>query len=970
MSFDAGALLFKIQTVGAQTFRQDQADAENAIEKTGKAAQTASGQVDKLGTSTDETGKKAKSAKAPLDEQARSTKKVGDESDAAEKKQRKQKAATEEQVAAAKSLSTQLLLVGTAAAAVVTLSVAKYAEFGSQMSNVRAATMATAEEQKALADAALDAGADTSYSATEAAAAEEELAKAGQNVADIVGGSLNASLALAAAGQLQVARSAEIMATAMTQFAIPANEAAHVSDVLAAGAGKAQGSVDDLAHALSYVGPLANQAGWSIDETSGALAYFASQGILGEKAGTSLRGVLAALQAPSTVAAKTMEQYGLSIYDANGNMLSASQIAGQLQKSFGGLSQEERNAALGRIFGNESLVAANLLYAGGADKVSEWTDAVNDSGYAARQAAMRQDNLAGDIEKLGGAFDTALIKSGSAANDVLRGMVQAVTEMVDMFGEAPEPVQATALVLGVAAAAMLLFAGGAVKARASFIELKTQLDVTNTSMKSTALIGGAVGIALTGVITIVGLLMAKQAEAEQKAQSYADTLEEGTQRITKATQDMIAENLTAENSFAWLSLGSYADNAETLGLSLSTVTEAISGNAEAIEQVNAAIEKGLAEGTTKAMKDADLEAYDAAVQLQQGIEGEIGSLEKAEKIAQQKAEATDVGTVASENATEAYIAEADSVEDLNSQLQDLIDRINEANGISQDAISANAEWQEALESLGAQVEANGTSLNRAEVAGSANAAALADVAAAAQDAAKAQFEQDQTMMSADEATQKYIETLAAQREAFINSAVEAGYNRDEVTLLADEIFRLPTEKEIAIIADTAAAQQNVDSFITLNDGLRVKVYVDAVSGQQSWDVGSKTVAGTDFADGGVVKYFAGGGVEHHVAQIARGGDVRVWAEPETQGESYVPHALSKRARSDQIMIETARILGGTYIPAGARGFAEGGTVATPAAVSGVNVVEVREKGRIGLLDFIEVTAKAPTDDLGFEVGNI
>ncbi|MBR7560277.1 phage tail tape measure protein, partial [Mycobacterium tuberculosis] len=79
-------------------------------------------------------------------------------------------------------------------------------------------------------EAALDAGADTAYSASEAAAAQEELAKAGQSVSQIIGGSLNGALALAAAGQLQVARSAEIMATTLTQFRIPAEQAAHVSD--------------------------------------------------------------------------------------------------------------------------------------------------------------------------------------------------------------------------------------------------------------------------------------------------------------------------------------------------------------------------------------------------------------------------------------------------------------------------------------------------------------------------------------------------------------------------------------------------------------------------------------------------------------------------------------------------------------------------------------------------------------------
>ncbi|MEJ6554025.1 phage tail tape measure protein [Microbacterium esteraromaticum] len=966
--FDAGALIFKLQTVGAQVFQQDQASAEKAVEKTGKAAATSATQIDKLGTSTDETGKKAKSSKAPLEDQAKSTKKVGEESEQASKKQTKQTQSTEQQISAAKELSRVMLLSGAAVAAMITLSVAKNTEFEQGMSNVRAATMATASEQRALGEAALEAGADTAYSASEAAAAEEELAKAGQNVADIVGGSLNASLALAAAGQLQVARSAEIMATAMTQFEIPADRAAHVSDVLAAGAGKAQGSVDDLALALSYVGPLANQAGWSIDETSGAISYFASQGILGEKAGTSLRGVLAALQSPSTVAAKTMAQYGLSIYDANGNMLSAAQIAGNLQQAFGSLTAEERNAAMGRIFGNESLLAANLLYAGGAEKVAEWTDAVNDTGYAARQAAMRQDNLAGDIEKLGGAFDTALIRTGTHANDVLRGMVQGLTELVDLYGEAPEPIQATATVIGVAAAAMLIFGGGAVGARAKFIELKATLDATNASMGRTAIVGGAAGIALTGVIAVDGLLMAAQAEARQKAESYADTLEAGTNRITRATRELAKENLSQKGQYFWWETSSAYDSAERLGISLDLVTDAATGNIEALRELDKQLASARPEdleANTRAGKDA-LEAYESQVRnVTDAVAGEAGSIERATEIAKQK-QRVDAGSVeTAENVTEAYIAEADSVEDLNAELQDLIDRINDANGVGQDAITANAKWQEALAGLDEQVEKTGTSLKQSTVEGSANAAALADVAAAAQDAAKAQFEQDQTTMSADEATQKYLDTLAAQRDAFIDSAVQAGYNRDEVVKLADEIFKLPSEKEIAIIADAARAQRVVDGFLTMNDGKRVRVFVDAVTGQQSWKVGGKTVSGTDYADGAVVRFNADGNVyrsEHHVAQIARAGDWRVWAEPETGGETYVPHAPSKRARSEAIMAETARIFGGEYIPAGARRFANGDVVTGSTAPVNVNVV-VSPKGGINLLDYVDIRVEQKQSEL-------
>lgn len=45
--FDSGALIFRLQTVGAQIFRKDQADAQDALEKTGKAAEESGRKVDK-----------------------------------------------------------------------------------------------------------------------------------------------------------------------------------------------------------------------------------------------------------------------------------------------------------------------------------------------------------------------------------------------------------------------------------------------------------------------------------------------------------------------------------------------------------------------------------------------------------------------------------------------------------------------------------------------------------------------------------------------------------------------------------------------------------------------------------------------------------------------------------------------------------------------------------------------------------
>ena len=83
-----------------------------------------------------------------------------------------------------------LLGFGAATVAGVGLAVKSYADFDKQMSSVRAATHETAGNMDLLRDAAVSAGADTAFSAVEAAQGIEELAKAGVSTKDILGGGL------------------------------------------------------------------------------------------------------------------------------------------------------------------------------------------------------------------------------------------------------------------------------------------------------------------------------------------------------------------------------------------------------------------------------------------------------------------------------------------------------------------------------------------------------------------------------------------------------------------------------------------------------------------------------------------------------------------------------------------------------------------------------------------------------------
>ncbi|MFL2001432.1 phage tail tape measure protein [Microbacterium sp. A1-JK] len=922
--FEAGALIFRIQTVGAQLFKQEQRESKDAFEKTGKAAAEAGKQVDESGNATDRTGKKARESKKPLEDQAKATDEVGKKSQQSSQQQEKQAASTERQVEAAKKLSAGLLIAGTAVAALVGLSVAKFTEFDQAMSQTAAATMATADEQRDLGEAALKAGADTAYSASEAAAAEEELAKAGQSVSDIVGGSLNASLGLAAAGQLAVARSAEIMATTMTQFRLPAEQAAHVADVLAAGAGKAQGSVDDLSLALSYVGPLAGSVGLSLDETAGTIAYFATQGVIGEKAGTALRGVLAGLQAPSAAADRELKKYNISVFDANGNMLSLAGIADQLQSNLGGLTEQERLAALGRIFGNESLNAATLLYEGGAQAVEEWTAKVNDSGYAAEQAAMRQDNLAGDVEKLGGAFDTALIRTGSGANDVLRTMVQTVTQVIDVFGEAPAPVHMLTLGLGVAAGAMLLFAGGAIGVRAKLIELKASLDSTGASFTRTAMVGAAAGLALTGVLTVVTLFIARQAQMSAATAEFADTLDETTGAVTENTRSMIAKKLADADVF---------EQAKKAGIGQKELTDALFEGGDAADtMVRRLVDASAATGGFDiGLSNARNTVRDMADQLDKS-KGRHDDLKAA---TEGSTEATEEGVPVTQSAAEAYLAASEGVADLESDLRTLIDTINEANGVGQDAISSNIAYLDALANVDETIakaregqEGYALTLDTSTQAGRDNLGMLNDLAARAEIAAENQF-------TLDGNTQNYRATLEASRDALIKRAQDFGYTADQAAALADDIFRIPSETEWKVIAETSDAEQRIQRMKDAIAGLRdktVSINVAYPNGKPISDRQFADQLGFGSANGNLIESYANGGVrEHHVAQMARAGAWRVWAEPETGGETYVPHAPSKRARSEAIMAETAAIFGGVYIPAGAASFANGSPVSSPSS---------------------------------------
>jgi TP901 family phage tail tape measure protein len=948
---DAGSIGFRIQALGAALFKKELDESGRAVDNFGKSAQDSSKKVAPLGDQVDKTGKAAKAAKAPIDGTSTATDKLGKESAKAAPKVRK--TADEVEVlkqksdTAGKTIGTAALGIGVAFALMASLTVGTYAKFDEAASKTTAATQATVEQQKLLKASAIEQGAASIYSAKEAAEAQTELAKAGVQVNDILGGGLSGSLALAAAGELGVARAAEIAATTLSVFGLKGDQATHVADLLAAGAGKAQGSVDDLSLGLDYVGVSFARLKIPLEDTVGTLALLASNGLLGEKAGTGLRSVISSLTAPVAKGAQVMADYGIKVFDAQGNFIGMSGAAEQLKLGLGDLDEETRSAALGAIFGAEAASAAGILYKAGAQGVEEWTEKVDDQGFAAKQAADKTNNLMGDIELLGGSFDSILIKTGGQANGVLRDMVQILIGLTDWYGSLDEGAQGAALTIGVGTAAVLLFGGTAMLAVPKIVEFRAAVGALNSTMKGTAAAAGLIGVAITAAVVVLSAFGAQQADAKARTDSLNASLDENTGAFTKNTREAVLSNLQKTGA---------AKTAKLLGISLGTLTDAALGEADALKEVNVKLGEHRAEAAKSGVESGLLN--NAFNSVERVISDTSGELADARTAWREHKEAMGDATDGAADAVPAYSAVEDAIDGVVSSISDLADELGQLNGQHLDAREAARALEAAYDSFDATLEKNGLTLDTTTEAGRDNESALDDIASAALDAGQA-------IVESGGSYDQYRASLESSREALLQRINDLGVSGDEAQALADKIMHIPSQTEWAAYVNTADADAKLAD--TEARALRIRNLLDGIGVSMDSHVSNgRGGGGMTFADGGVVSYFASGGVrEQHVAQVEQAGAMRVWAEPETGGEAYIPLATSKRGRSSAILADVAGKFGYQLVPVGAQSHASGAVVGGSAAPSGGSTVnvEIVIDGHSGDDKHLAVTIRRELQDL-------
>lgn len=758
-------------------------------------------------------------------------------------------------------IASGMTAAGLAVAAFGVAAVKMAADFDQQMSTVQANTGATSAQMDQLRAAAIEAGASTVYSASDSADAINDLGKAGMSVTDILNGGLSGALNLAASDGMAVGDAAEYMANALSMFHLKGSQASQVADTLAAGAGKAVGNVSDFGEALNNCGAQANSFGMNVQETTGVLALFAQNGTIGAEAGTQLNSMLMKLAAPSAEASNTMRELGISAYDAQHHFVGMANFAGQLQKAEKGLTDEQRNQANATIFGSYAIKAANYLYEAGESGVNKWTKAVSESGYAAEQAAAKNNNLKGDLENLSGSMESLMISVGEGAQGPLRKMVQGLDTLVDAFAGLPsgaqqtlvvmaslagvfgavhkaagnlngstsrmanniglaiDPIQRVKTALASAQTAFQMFRASSMSASeqmaafgttASKAQLKTAgFKAVGSSVMS--LLGGPWGIALTVAGAALSAFINRQQKAKEATEQLQSALESGSnisETIASAYQKM---------NFAGADMTHWMGEAK---ISLTDMTSAAMGNKAAADKVNAALKEYGKQGHSQMA---------VAQKMRDSIKDEAKAYQEAKEQTKQKAKASkdavDADGKSASAAKEAASANKElgsSASDASSQIDDLVQALF---GLESGNLTADqavdqlnqkiGELSKTCEDNGVVFDQSGNLLDRFSEEGTKTKQALEDIASSAQNAAEKILKQGESTGFSSGEIERANGVLQDARDAIIRQAEASGMSEQAANALADR-WGLSSDSikasidNIRMTADNNKAKLDVD----------------------------------------------------------------------------------------------------------------------------------------------------------------
>lgn len=366
---------------------------------------------------------------------------IGVKDDASDEIEQKSSHIKELAAGAGKAAAAGLAVAGGAATAFGVSAVQATQGFDTSMSNVaatmgdKAQQMVTYGDQTATAielmeQRAKELGSSTQFSASEAADAFGFMALAGWDASQSLGG-IDGVLNLAAASGMDLARASDVVTDYLSAFGMEAGQAGELADMMAFAQGNANTSADQLAEAFKNCAASLHAGGQDVQTTTAMLSMMANQGLKGSEAGTALTAIMRDMTAQMKNGKIAIGNTSVEVVDAQGNFRDLTDILADVEAATDGMGDAERAAALSATFTADSTKGLNLLLNAGIGEAAGFEDALRGSAGAAEQmAAVKMDNLQGDLLGLSSAWEGLQIAVGEKMMPTVRDFVEMGTTAI------------------------------------------------------------------------------------------------------------------------------------------------------------------------------------------------------------------------------------------------------------------------------------------------------------------------------------------------------------------------------------------------------------------------------------------------------------------------------------------------------------------------------------------------------------
>ena len=614
------------------------------------------------------------------------------------------------------------------------------------------------------------------------------------------------------------------------------------------------------------------------------------------------------------------------------------------KKSAAALTQQEKAAA-----------TLAVVTKGAANAIGFYAKNVDDKAQAERTAAAAAQDLAVKVGNMLLPAYTALVRFGrdqvipflsgtadavAAASVVIGPLVSGIGSLVTAFRDLPGPLQAGILGMatfllmrdkfagfGTAVSSHLATAKSTVQSFGEAVKYAGQASEraggglagfaagartftgSALSLKGAAsgllgVLGGPWGAAFTGATMLVGAWVQKQAEGKARVQELSDSLDQQTGAITDNTRALMARRLADEGVLRL---------AKDMGLALDLVTDAALGNAEAYRQVSEAAQAYLSGVGTDEVAVGS--ALDRLREFQGALKDVNGETTEAVQLAElrsaamgQSATATSSAVGPTQDHARSLDNEGRAADAAASALQGYVDAITKAAKPVLDAREAHRQVEEALLRVNEVIASNGKNLDEhAAKSDKAKRAAL-DNQGALDAVAKALGGELDAMRQAGAGHTELDAKLSASRAQLYETARRFNMTEAEAKAYVDQVLAIPPSKVTDVTINTEAALWKVKQLKAQLDLIRDKT-VSVTLIQQTKNA---VAHGADWqANGSIrmdgVRMMASGDITRQAMIMRRTAPI-LWNEA-LGGESYIPLAPSKRARSLRIWEKTGELLG-------------------------------------------------------------